>query len=80
MSTEDINHNVSNYDLLTALEAANELRIHPGTILRWAREGFIPHVKLGRRVLFSESRLKLWIESIYTGSAILIASTERKTA
>jgi excisionase family DNA binding protein len=66
--------------LLTAAEASVDLRIHPVTLLRWAREGKIPHIRLDRRILFSSSRLTDWLSANYTESAVLTASTERKVA
>jgi excisionase family DNA binding protein len=61
------------HELMTAIEAANQLRIHPVTLQRWAREGRVPYLKLGRKVLFSASQLNRWIESNYTGSAVRAA-------
>jgi len=52
--------------LITAVEAASLLTIHPVTLLRWAREGRIPHVRLGRRVTFRTSVLELWLVSNYS--------------
>jgi excisionase family DNA binding protein len=60
-------------DLLTADEAAARLRLHPVTVLRWAREGRIPHRKLGRKVVFPISLLNSWLESGYTDSAVRAA-------
>lgn len=52
---------------LTAQEAAKIARIHPGTLLRWAREGRVPHRRLSaRKVVFPLSKLHSWLG--YTGS------------
>ena len=51
---------------LTAPEAATVIPLHPVTILRWAREGRIPHRRLGRKVVFPLSQLNAWMESGYT--------------
>lgn len=59
--------------LVTAAEAATSLKIHPVTILRWAREDNIPHVRVGRRVLFSPEQITSWLSSKYTGSAVRAA-------
>jgi excisionase family DNA binding protein len=59
--------------LLTAAEAATNLKIHPVTILRWAREDKIPHIRLGRKVLFSPEQITSWLSSEYTGSAVRAA-------
>jgi excisionase family DNA binding protein len=64
---------ILNDRLLTAAEAAAELRLHPVTILRWAREGRIPHRRLGRKVVFPLSLLNSWLESGYTDSAVRAA-------
>jgi excisionase family DNA binding protein len=59
--------------LLTADEAAARLRLHPVTVLKWAREGRIPHRRLGRKVVFPLSLLNSWLESGYTDSAVRAA-------
>ena len=67
--------------LLSAEEAANLLTIHSVTLLRWAREGKVPSVRMGRRVAFRASRLNAWLESNgYTNDGILTATTERMAA
>jgi excisionase family DNA binding protein len=66
--------------LLTAPEAAKHLRLHPVTVLKWARQGKIPHRKLGRKVLFPLSLLNRWLEAGYTDSAVRAASTEEREA
>ena len=43
--------------------AGQLLGIHPVTVLRWAREGRIPHHRLGRRVAFRTSELDQWLAS-----------------
>ncbi len=58
---------------LTAQEAAKVIHLHPVTILRWAREGRIPHLRLGRKVLFPLSQLNAWLESGYTDCAVRAA-------
>ncbi len=52
--------------LLTATEAGKLLDTHPVTLLRWAREGRIPHRRLGRKVTFRASELNAW----YGGSTL----------
>jgi excisionase family DNA binding protein len=46
--------------LLSATEAARLLRMHPVTLLRWAREGRVPHHRLSRKVFFRASELDAW--------------------
>jgi excisionase family DNA binding protein len=59
--------------LLTSVDASRLLNLHPVTILRWAREGRIPHVRLGRKVMFRASELNSWCTSGYTNSAVRAA-------
>jgi excisionase family DNA binding protein len=49
--------------LISAAEASQLLDLHPVTLLRWAREGRIPHRRLGRRVVFRVSELDRWLNS-----------------
>jgi excisionase family DNA binding protein len=59
--------------LMTADEAARILRLHPVTVLRWAREGRISHTRLGRKVVFPLSKLNEWVASGYTDCAVRAA-------
>lgn len=54
--------------LLTATEAGRLLDLHPVTLLRWAREGRVPHRRLGRKVTFRVSELNAW----YGGPTLLM--------
>jgi excisionase family DNA binding protein len=47
--------------LLTAVQAAQLLNLHPNTLLLWARNGRIPCLRLGRRVAFRASALNHWL-------------------
>ena len=47
--------------LLTLREAAAFLRHHAKTVERWAREGKIPHYRVGSRVLFRRSDVLQWL-------------------
>jgi excisionase family DNA binding protein len=49
--------------LISAIDAGQLLDLHPVTLLRWAREGRIPHRRLGRRVVFRVSELDGWLNS-----------------
>jgi len=68
--------------LLSSDQAAALLSIHPNTLLKWAREERVPHIPIGRRVMFRASQLDAWLQSrCYTGDAVRAASTlERKAA
>jgi excisionase family DNA binding protein len=59
--------------LLSSVDAARLLSLHPVTILRWAREGKIPHLRLGRKVMFRASELNAWCISGYSSSAVRAA-------
>jgi excisionase family DNA binding protein len=59
--------------LISAAEAAQLLGVHPVTILRWARKGRVPHLRLGRKVKFRVSALNSWSSTIYTESAVRVA-------
>lgn len=59
--------------VLSAREASDLLGIHPVTLLRWAREGRIPHRRLGRKVTFRASELDSWYKTQYTCDAVRVA-------
>lgn len=59
--------------LISSVEAGKLLGIHPVTLLRWAREGRVPHRRLGRKVKFRSSDLNQWLTTGYTGSAVRVA-------
>jgi excisionase family DNA binding protein len=54
--------------LISATEAGKLLGLHPVTLLRWAREGRIPHRRLGRKVTFRTSELNSW----YARSTLIV--------
>jgi len=60
---------------LTTTEAAKIARIHSVAILRWAREGRVPHRRLSaRKIVFPLSALTSWLESgCYSDSAVRAA-------
>jgi excisionase family DNA binding protein len=59
--------------LISAVDAGQLLGIHPVTLLRWAREGRIPHCRLGRKVKFRVSELNAWSTTLYTDRAVRVA-------
>jgi len=67
---------------LTAREAAEIVRIHPVTLLKWAREGKVPHRRLSaRKIVFPLSQLTAWLETeSYTDSVGHAAQPERTAA
>ena len=56
---------------LTAQQLAAIVPMHPVTLLRWAREGRIPHRRLSsRKVVFLPSQIDRWLaddSSLYAG-------------
>jgi excisionase family DNA binding protein len=59
---------------LTSKEAAQIARLHPVTLLRWARQGKVPHRRLSaRKIVFPLAQLKAWLESGYTDSTVRAA-------
>jgi excisionase family DNA binding protein len=65
---------VSADTFLTAKEAAHIARLHPVTLLRWAREGRVPHRRLSsRKIVFPREQLNAWLESGYTVSTVRAA-------
>lgn len=69
---------------LSASDLAPILGIHPVTLLRWAREGRVPHRRLGpRKVIFVASDINKWLlsdSSLYPELATRAAITERMAA
>ncbi len=49
--------------LLDADEAAKYVKLAPTTLRRWAWEGKVPSVKLGRRLLFRRESLEEFIKA-----------------
>ncbi len=54
-----------NTELIDRKEAAGVLHISPGTLANWQSTGFrrVPHIKLGRRVMYRRADLDRFIES-----------------
>ena len=46
---------------VSVARAAEVLGVHPWTLYRWAREGRIPAIKLGRSVRFRVAALEEWM-------------------
>jgi len=49
--------------LLTIEEASELTKLSVKTLYTYAEKETIPHIKLGRRVLFSEDKLEQWVNS-----------------
>jgi len=53
--------------MLTLREAAQKLRISERTLRSYVKRGIIPHVRLGRNILFPLTKLERWIENSTRG-------------
>jgi len=65
--------------LLTIEEASELTKLSVKTLYTYAEKETIPHIKLGRRVLFSEDKLEEWVNSCSiapTGDAVKEAVIE----
>lgn len=49
-------------NLLTGEELSQKIRLTPGTIRVWVSQKKIPHVKMGRKVLFDWNDIQPWLE------------------
>jgi excisionase family DNA binding protein len=58
--------------LLTAEQAGAILGVEASWVLQKAREGRIPHVRLGRYVRFEEDALRVWITQKRCGPAVAV--------
>lgn len=47
--------------LYTPAEAAEQLGLHPKTLVRFAREGRIGHVPIGRKIRFRDADIEAFI-------------------
>jgi excisionase family DNA binding protein len=69
---------------MTAAELAELVPLHSVTLLRWAREGRIPHRRLSaRKVVFLPSEINKWLASgsnLYTEAVGHAASTHEREA
>jgi len=64
--------------LIDAREAAKMLHISIETIRRHSRAGEIPHVRLGKRVLYRASTLNAWIAEQELESVRPLAAKEKE--
>jgi excisionase family DNA binding protein len=62
MNQQEIERLLAPYpDMLTVDEVANVLRVHPRSIQRWAREGRVASVRIGRSYRISRSDVVRWM-------------------
>jgi len=75
-----LEHSAAFEALLTAVQAAQLLNLHPNTVLLWARTERIPCLRLGRRVAFRASALNKWLTTQYTDVAVRATPTLKSEA
>ena len=69
--------------LLTIEEASELTKLSVKTLYTYAEKEKIPHVKLGRRVLFNEDKIEGWVKSCEiapAGESMKKAAVENGTA
>jgi excisionase family DNA binding protein len=49
--------------MLTLREAAQKLRVSERTLREYVKRGIVPHLRLGRNILFPLRALERWIET-----------------
>ena len=58
-----VDHNSQNINILTVQEVADILRVHPSTILRYAKSGALQSYLIGSRRLFKETDVLAFFEN-----------------
>lgn len=59
-----------NNQFLTIKEAAEILRISKSKLYELAKDGQVPNIKLGGRIVIPENQLMTWIDRVTTGGAL----------
>ena len=59
--------------LLTVDEVATVLRVHPRSIQRWAREGRVPSVRVGRSYRIARADVVRWVLDASSESGTTVA-------
>ena len=54
---------ITRADLMTPEEVTELLAVPPKTVLHWARIGYVPGVKLGRRWRFLRDDVEAWVRA-----------------
>lgn len=57
-------------NILTIKEAAEILRISKSKLYELAKDGLVPNIKLGGRIVIPENQLMAWIDNATTGGAL----------
>jgi excisionase family DNA binding protein len=62
MNRAELEHLLAPYPtMLTVDEVATVLRVHPRSIQRWAREGRVPSVRVGRSYRIARADVVRWM-------------------
>lgn len=59
-----------NNRILTVKEAAAILRVSQSKLYQMVKDGKVPHVSLGGRIIFPETRLMEWVNASVCGGGI----------
>jgi len=59
-----------NDGLLSEIEQAKRLRVHPRTMINWRARGLIPYFKIGRRILYRSSDVDRILDERYRKGAV----------
>lgn len=61
MAVDPLSHSPDEFELLTAREAAELIRLPRSSVYELVRNGRIPFVRIGRRILFIRGALIQWL-------------------
>jgi len=56
--------------LLDVGQVAEMLKISIATVRRWVWQGYIPYIKIGKAIRFSNSDIENWVSSKCTNSTV----------
>jgi len=57
-------------ETIVAREAAEMLGVSEWTVYDWTRKKYIPHIKVGKRVLFRRSSILQWLDEQEQASVV----------
>jgi len=64
--------------LLDVGQVAAMLKISTATVRRWVWDGYIPYMKIGKAIRFSNSDIENWVSTKCTNSAVSKKQEEAK--
>ena len=65
-------------ETIVAKEAAEMLGVSEWVVYDWARKKLIPHIKVGKRVLFRRSSILQWLDQQEEASMVVEPVGQRK--